>query len=83
MRAYYFDNVPGDQRLPHDSRKPVDVPKLQSINVEYFNVPVGDHETFVDELATKRAYKSRDVMSSSRELLGDVIISLFTAFCRN
>jgi hypothetical protein len=40
--VYYFDNVEGDQRLPHfdESLPPVDVHTLQRIRVEYWFIPV-------------------------------------------
>ena len=42
MKAYYFDNAEGDQRLPHfdESLPPVDVNTLKRIGVEYWFIPV-------------------------------------------
>ena len=42
MKAYYFDNADGDQRLPHiDESKPhVDKNTLERIGVKYWFIPV-------------------------------------------
>ena len=42
MKAYYFDNADGDQRLPHrdESLPLVDLNTLQMIGVEYRFIPV-------------------------------------------
>ena len=42
MKAYYFDNAEGDQRMPHfdESLPPVDANTLQMIGVKYWFIPV-------------------------------------------
>lgn len=42
MRAYYFDNVEGDQRLPHvDSSRPdVTEAELKRIDIKYWHIPI-------------------------------------------
>jgi 1,2-dihydroxy-3-keto-5-methylthiopentene dioxygenase len=72
MRAYYFDNLPGDQRLPHDSSRPVDAQTLKNIKVEFWNIPVEGHEERLNVIAREREYKNRDVITVSKEGLGDV-----------
>jgi 1,2-dihydroxy-3-keto-5-methylthiopentene dioxygenase len=42
MRAYYFDNLPGDQRLAHDSGRPVDVDYLRKFGLLLWHVPLDD-----------------------------------------
>ncbi|EPQ53994.1 Acireductone dioxygenase [Gloeophyllum trabeum ATCC 11539] len=74
MRAYYFDNVPGDQRLPHDSGKSVLLEKLSALGVHYWSIPVSPSgepdEEAVDRIARERDYKNRDVIDVSRQGLG-------------
>ena len=73
MRAYYFDNIPGDQRLPHDSARPVTAEHLKSLNVESFYIPVTDnYEEKIDVIAKEREYKNRDFINITKEGLGDV-----------
>jgi 1,2-dihydroxy-3-keto-5-methylthiopentene dioxygenase len=42
MRAYYYDNVPGDQRLPHiDTNRPdVSKEELKKIDIQYWFIPI-------------------------------------------
>ncbi|KAF5377425.1 hypothetical protein D9757_009731 [Collybiopsis confluens] len=74
MRAYYFDNLPGDQRLPHDFNpsRPVDPDTLQSIKVESWYIPVEGHEDKLDGVAKERDYRNRDVIEISKKGLGDI-----------
>lgn len=76
MHAYYFDNQPGDQRLPHHNLEPsssVDVETLKRIKVESWNIPVEKgYEEKLDDIAKERAYKNRDVITLSKENLGEV-----------
>lgn len=75
MRAYYYDNLPGDQRLPHDyvPSRPVSEKTLNSINVKFWTIPVEGHEDKVDTLAKEQGYKNRDTINVSKEGLGEVI----------
>ncbi|KAJ3867634.1 Acireductone dioxygenase ARD family [Lentinula novae-zelandiae] len=75
MHAYYFDNQPGDQRLPHHNLEPsssVDVETLKRIKVESWNIPVEKgYEEKLDDIAKERAYKNSDVITLSKENLGE------------
>ncbi|KAF7353559.1 1,2-dihydroxy-3-keto-5-methylthiopentene dioxygenase [Mycena sanguinolenta] len=83
MHAYYFDNLPTDQRLPHitDPARPVSPEALTKLGVLSWVVPVDGHEGGVDEadddfevnrVAKERGYKNRDVINVSREGMGSV-----------
>lgn len=74
MRAYYYDNLPGDQRLLHDCvpSKPVSKETLDSINVKYWTIPVEGYETKIDAIAKERNYKNRDQINVSKAAMGDV-----------
>ena len=75
MRAYYFDNVPGDQRLPHDSQRPVSEETLKAAGVLHWRIPhdrEGGWEPAIDALAVERGYKNRDIINVTKEGLGDL-----------
>jgi hypothetical protein len=74
MRSYYFDNVPGDQRLPHDyvPSRLVSPEQLEKLGVKHWTVPVEGHEPKIDAIAAKEGYKNRDVINVSKEAMGDV-----------
>lgn len=74
MRAYYYDNLPGDQRLPHDyvPTRPVAQNTLQRLNVESWSIQDENLESQIDALMNKRGYKSHDVVNVSKEGLGEV-----------
>lgn len=68
MRAYWYDNSSEDQRLPHDSGRPVDSATLQKLGIHLFNLPsIAD----VDALAAERSYKNRDEVTISPEAMGE------------
>ncbi|ROW17460.1 hypothetical protein VPNG_00637 [Cytospora leucostoma] len=68
VKAYLYDNQPGDQRLPHDSGHPVSIDALSKIGVLYHHIPsVSD----VDKLASERGYRNRDEITVSPDKLGD------------
>ncbi|OQO03502.1 1,2-dihydroxy-3-keto-5-methylthiopentene dioxygenase [Cryoendolithus antarcticus] len=67
MKAYYYDNVPGDQRLPHDSGRPVPPSALEALNVTHHYLP--DDLDSVNRIATSRNYKNRDEIEISPTLL--------------
>lgn len=69
MKAYWFDNEAGDQRLPHDSGRAVSPDYLKNLGVLYYNL---NNEADVDQLAKDRSYKNRDVITVSPEKMGDV-----------
>ncbi|KIH90636.1 1,2-dihydroxy-3-keto-5-methylthiopentene dioxygenase [Sporothrix brasiliensis 5110] len=69
MKAYVFDNQPGDQRLPHDSGKAVGVEALERLGVVYHHIPdIAD----VDKLAVERGYRNRDEIKVSPATMGDI-----------
>ena len=75
MRAYDFDNIPGDQRLPHDSGKSVSEQTLRSIEVLHWFIPIdeaGTWEQQINQIAKERGYKNRDTINITREGLGDL-----------
>ncbi|KAH8748203.1 Acireductone dioxygenase ARD family [Hyaloscypha finlandica] len=69
MRAYWFDNAEGDQRLPHDSGRAVSADYLSQLGVLYYNIP---SESDVDKLASERSYKNRDMITVSPEKMGAI-----------
>ena len=63
MRAYYYDDLPGDQRLLHDSGVEVPVEILKSLGVSYWSIPVDEKtDEKIDQVAKERDYKNRDVI---------------------
>ena len=74
MRAYYYDNLPGDQRLPHDfiPSQPVPPERLNALGVKDWNIPLEGYESRVDAIAKERGYKNRDTINVSKEGLGEV-----------
>jgi len=74
MRAYYFDNQPGDQRLPHDYNPSREVPldRLPKLGLHYWQIPVDGHETELNKVAEERDYKNRDVINVTKEGLGEL-----------
>ena len=76
MRAYYFDNLPGDQRLPHDSERSVDLADLGKIGVLHWTVPLDQGgplgwESEIDRIAEQQGYKNRDTVNVTKEGMGD------------
>ncbi|KAI9451488.1 1,2-dihydroxy-3-keto-5-methylthiopentene dioxygenase [Russula earlei] len=85
MRAYYFDNIAGDQRLPHDSGRYTDHAHLRSLGVLHWNVSLdsrlgGGWETEIDRIAEQHGYKNRDTIDVTKEGLGDLYDSKLSAF---
>ncbi|KAI4736643.1 1,2-dihydroxy-3-keto-5-methylthiopentene dioxygenase [Aureobasidium sp. EXF-12298] len=70
MKAYWYDNIEtpvnktnqGDQRLPHDSGRPVTPTDLSKLGIICHNYPSLDS---VNELASARNYKNRDEVTIS------------------
>lgn len=75
MKAYYFEGE-GDQRLPHEGAT-LSIAELGKIGVLAWT---GCDEAKVDEIAAARAYKNRDVITVSREAMGDVYESKVRSF---
>jgi hypothetical protein len=74
MRAYYFDNLPGDQRLQHDSGTSVDLADLRKLGLLHWAIPLdspGGWESEIDRIAEQQSYKNRDTIDVTKEGLGD------------
>ncbi|MCJ1258496.1 1,2-dihydroxy-3-keto-5-methylthiopentene dioxygenase [Lignoscripta atroalba] len=69
MRAYWYDEKPGDQRLPHDSGTAVDTTYLSTLGVLYHHCP---SVSSVDDISTQRQYKNRDEITVSPDKMGAV-----------
>lgn len=80
MRAYYFDNIPGDQRLAHDSGKDASESTLRSLGVLHWSIPVENWEEQINEVARERDYKNRDTINVTKEGLGDAYESKLKMF---
>ena len=74
MRAYYYDNLLGDQRLAHDyvPSRPVSIAILEALGVNYWTIPVEGYEKEIDNIAAANGYKNRDTINVTKEGLGDV-----------
>ncbi|KAG1844294.1 1,2-dihydroxy-3-keto-5-methylthiopentene dioxygenase [Suillus tomentosus] len=70
MRAFYFDNIPGDQRLLHDSGNPVSDDILKSIGLLYWHIST-NQQNHIDTVAKERNYKNRDTITITKQGLGD------------
>lgn len=74
MRAYYMDDLPGDQRLLHDSGNAVSDETLDKLGVLRWHIPVdpaGEWESQVDKIADERSYRNRDICLVTKEGMGD------------
>jgi len=85
MRAYYLDNLPGDQRLQHDSGRSVDPPHLRKLGVIHWAIPLnqnspGEWESEIDAIAKQQGYKNRDTCNVTKEGLGDQYESKLKSF---
>lgn len=83
MRAYYFDNLPGDQCLQHDSGRSVDQADLRKFGVLYWTVPLdgpGGWEPQINSIAERQGYKNRDTMNVTKEGLGDLYETKIKSF---
>jgi 1,2-dihydroxy-3-keto-5-methylthiopentene dioxygenase len=83
MRAYYFDDQSGDQRLAHDSGVSVSFETLQAIGVLHWAIPIDDKgkwEGEINAVAKERGYKNRDIINVSKEGLGDAYESKIKTF---
>ncbi|KAK2628444.1 hypothetical protein QTJ16_001547 [Diplocarpon rosae] len=69
MRAYWYDNVGGDQREDHDSGREVTTESLSKLGVLYYNFP---DEQDVEKLSKERSYKNKDMITVSPEKMGDI-----------
>lgn len=83
MRAYYFDNIPGDQRLLHDSGNPVSEETLKSAGLLHWSIPIESDEKWeqqIDQVARERSYRNRDTINVTKEGLGDAYESKIKTF---
>jgi len=74
MRAYYFDTLPGDPRLGHDSGRPVDPDYLRKLGLFLKNIPLdieGGWESEINKIAEERGCQNRDNMDVTKEGLGE------------
>ncbi|KAK4334086.1 1,2-dihydroxy-3-keto-5-methylthiopentene dioxygenase [Rhodotorula toruloides] len=79
MKAYIYDDKPGDQREPHDSGEEVSVDQLKAIGVlPYPGIELDQ----VEEIAKSRGYKNRDEINVSKAGLGDVYEEKIKGFFR-
>jgi len=69
MRAYWYDNKEGDQRLPHDSSREVPADYLSNLGVFYHHCP---SISSVNEIAAARHYKNRDEITVSPAAMGAI-----------
>jgi 1,2-dihydroxy-3-keto-5-methylthiopentene dioxygenase len=68
MKTYYYDNLPGDGRLPHDSNMLVDSSTLAALGVFTGHLP---DVAQVEAVAKERDYKHRDTIEISKSAMGD------------
>lgn len=84
MRSYYFDDIPGDQRHPHDSGIPVDTEVLASLGLlhSYIPIPVTMTDDYpeIDAVSRDRGYIKRDFITVTKEGLGDIYEAKLKAF---
>ncbi|KAI9741953.1 MAG: 1,2-dihydroxy-3-keto-5-methylthiopentene dioxygenase [Cirrosporium novae-zelandiae] len=71
MRAYWYDNKEGDQRLSHDSNRPVTEDYLRKLGIIYKHLPPTSPH-LVDEIAKARNYKNRDTIVVSPAAMGEI-----------
>lgn len=56
MKAYYYDNLDTDQRLPHEG-EPATTADLEALGVFASHIP---DQSEVDRIAKEKGYKNRD-----------------------
>ncbi|RVX70117.1 1,2-dihydroxy-3-keto-5-methylthiopentene dioxygenase [Exophiala mesophila] len=69
MKAYWFDNLEGDQRENHDSGREIDPAYLAKLGVLYHHAP---ELATVDGIAKERDYKHRDEITVSPDAMGAI-----------
>ncbi|KAI9634329.1 Acireductone dioxygenase ARD family [Dioszegia hungarica] len=83
MRAYAYDNVPGDQREQHDSGSAISADELERLGVVYRRIAIEDDDRWkaeIDEFAKERGYKNRDQITVTREGLGEAYEAKIKSF---
>ncbi|GAA6023207.1 hypothetical protein JCM10207_004479 [Rhodosporidiobolus poonsookiae] len=79
MKAYFFDDIEGDQRLPHHSGEDVSVEQLKAIGVlPYPEIELEE----VERIAKERGYKNRDEINVSKAGMGDIYEEKIKGFFR-
>lgn len=71
MRAWYFDGLPGHQKLPHMAES-VPNQKVYDLGIKHWKIPLEGHEKAIDEIAKERDYPNQDIINISKEGLGEV-----------
>ncbi|TYJ54523.1 1,2-dihydroxy-3-keto-5-methylthiopentene dioxygenase [Cryptococcus floricola] len=74
MKAYIYDDIPGDQRLPHDTGKYLSEEILAKLGVTYKFIPIDEQEQWknsIDVFAKERGYKNRDQITVTPAGLGE------------
>ncbi|KAF3934900.1 hypothetical protein ABW19_dt0205459 [Dactylella cylindrospora] len=77
MKIYYYDSLPGDQRLPHISSDPLPETLLDDLSIIAGFYP---EQESVDALAAARHYKNRDVITVSPQAMGEIYESKVKMF---
>ncbi|KAK6523569.1 1,2-dihydroxy-3-keto-5-methylthiopentene dioxygenase [Arthrobotrys megalospora] len=77
MKIYYYDSLPGDQRLPHESSDPLPETLLDDLAITAGFYPAVDQ---VDEIAKERHYRNRDVITVSPDAMGEIYESKVKMF---
>ncbi|MCJ1381065.1 1,2-dihydroxy-3-keto-5-methylthiopentene dioxygenase [Xylographa soralifera] len=86
MKAYYYDDAPGDPRLPHHSPSTPAIPPshLSTLGLLHQHIPVPPPSTpsppALDALATARGYQHRDTITVSPAAMGAVYTQKIAAF---
>ncbi|CEQ42711.1 SPOSA6832_04549, partial [Sporobolomyces salmonicolor] len=79
MKAYYYDDIPGDQRLPHHSGEDVSIQVLKQLGVlPYPGIDLDG----VEAIAKERKYKNRDEINVSKEGMGEIYEEKIKGFFR-
>ncbi|KAF4551373.1 1,2-dihydroxy-3-keto-5-methylthiopentene dioxygenase [Elsinoe fawcettii] len=66
MKAYWYDNLPGDQRAPHNSGRDVDPSYLSKLGIIHHQI---SSLSDVDRIASERSYSNRDEITISPNTL--------------
>ncbi|MCJ1442215.1 MAG: 1,2-dihydroxy-3-keto-5-methylthiopentene dioxygenase [Stictis urceolatum] len=74
MKAYYYDDIEGDPRLPHLSPEPIPESHLGQLGLLYRSIPLSSSTATEDleTLARARSYKNRDEITVAPAAMGDV-----------